>query len=125
MKKIFLVFTMVLGTLAAFADDYPYLTFETTDGSKVSVSSSSLTISIKDGKLTAGTQEFTLTDLSKMYFSTSNESTTTGIEELENITLDDAAIIYDLSGRKVSHEQMKHGVYVIKTNNGIRKVNVK
>ena len=58
-----------------------------------------------------------------MYFSTSDE--TTGIEEINVTTLDEKADIYDLQGRKVSKEKMRRGVYVIKTKNGVRKVNVK
>ena len=38
MKKILLLLTMLVGTLTAQAEDYTYLTFETTDGEKVSVS---------------------------------------------------------------------------------------
>lgn len=123
MKKIVLIVMALVGALAVQADDYPYLTFETADGTKTSVSSSSLTITIQNGKLIAGSNEFNLTDLSKMYFSTSDE--TTGIEELNITTLDDAADIYDLQGRKVNKDQMRRGVYVIKTRQGTRKVNVK
>ena len=114
---------MLAGSLSAMAEDYPYLTFETANGTKTSISTLSLTISIQDGKLMAGSMELTLADLSKMYFSTSNE--TTGIEEVSIATLDDTADIYDLLGRKVSKAQMRRGVYVIKTKNGTRKVNVK
>ena len=124
MKKIVLFLFLMAGSLPILADDYPYLTFETTDGTKTSVSSASLTISFQNGKLIAGTKEFALTDLSKMYFSTSNE-TATGIEEVDAVTLDEAADIYDLQGRKVSREQMSRGIYVIKTSNGTRKVNVR
>ncbi len=106
------------------ADNYPYLTFETADGTKTSVSSATLTITIQDGKLVAGSQEFTLADLSKMYFSTSDE-TTSGIEEISITSLEEAISIYDLQGRKVSKDQMRRGIYVIKTKSGTRKVNVK
>lgn len=123
MKKVILSLSMMAGALSAMAEDYPYLTFETADGKKTSISTSSLTINILDGKLMAGSMEITLTDLDKMYFSSSDE--TTGIEEVSVETLDDAADIYDLQGRKVSRDQMRHGIYVIKTKNGTRKVNVK
>lgn len=123
MKKMILSLSMMASTLSAMAEDYPYLTFETADGTKTSISTASLTINIQDGKLMAGAMELTLADLSKMYFSTSDE--TTGIEEVSIATLDDTSYIYDLQGRKVSKEQMRRGVYVIKTKNGTRKVNVK
>ena len=112
------------GTVFAMADDYPYLTFETADGTKTSVSSAELTLTIQDGKLMAGSEEFNLADLSKMYFSASDESTD-GIEAVSIDMLDDSIVIYDLQGREVSKEQMRHGVYVVKTKKGTLKVGVK
>ena len=104
-------------------DVYTYLTFEMTDGTKVSVATSSLTLTFSGNTLTVGSQTFTLSDLSKMYFSTSNESTT-GIEEMA--TLDDEnAEIYDLQGHQIQKEQMREGVYIIKTKNRTRKILVK
>ena len=123
MKKIVLFLTMLVGTLTAQASDYTYLTFETTDGAKVSVSVSNLTLSISGTTLTAGTQSFTLTNLSKMYFSNTNE--TTGISEVMKANLDEATEIYNLQGHKVSKDQMHRGVYVIKTKQGTFKLNVK
>ena len=114
---------MTIGTLTAHAEDYTYLTFETTDGAKVSVEASSLTITISGTTLTAGSQSFTLSNLSKMYFSTSD--LTSGIESLENIrlTIDEATDIYDLQGRKVSKDQLRSGqVYIVKTKSGTHKI---
>ena len=74
----------MIGVLTAEAESaYPYLTFETTDGAKVSVSTTALTLSISGNTLTAGSEEFTLTNLSKMYFSETNE-TVTGIDSMDN-----------------------------------------
>lgn len=104
-------------------DVYTYLTFEMTDGTKVSVATSSLTLTFSGNTLTVGSQTFTLSNLSKMYFSTSNESTT-GIQEMA--TLDDEnAEIYDLQGHQIQKEQMRKGVYIIKTKNRTRKILVK
>ena len=103
----------MMGTLGVHADSYTYLTFETTDGAKVSVEASSLTITISGTTLTAGSQSFTLSNLSKMYFSNSDE--TTGIETLSVSDWNEITDIYDLNGRKVSKDQMQRGVYVIKT----------
>ena len=114
MKKIILFMTMMVGVLTAHADSYTFLTFETTDGAKASVSVSDLTLTISGTTLTAGSQSFTLSNLSKMYFSTSDE-TTTGIEEITNAALDEATDIYDLQGHKVTKEQMRKGVYIVKT----------
>ncbi len=126
MKKILLLLTILVGTLKAQAGDYTYLTFESTDGAKVSVDVSSLpvTINLDNSTLTIGNQTFVLADLSKMYFSTSDE-TTTGIKEITSATLDEATDIYDLQGHKVTKEQMKKGVYIVKTNNRTYKMVVR
>ena len=110
--------------MTAQAADYNYLTFETTDGAKVSVPVSSLSISISGTTLTAGSQSFTLSNLSKMYFSTTGESTT-GIEEITRADIDEATDIFNLQGHKVTKEQMKRGVYIVKTKNRTYKIVVK
>ncbi len=124
MKKIVLLLMAVLGALTAQAGDYTYLTFETTDGAKASVAVEGMTLSISGNTLTAGGQTFTLSNLSKMYFSTSDESTT-GIETVSIETLNEATDIYDLQGHKVTKEQMKKGVYIVKTKNRTYKMVVK
>ena len=116
MKKLVVFLLMMMGTMAVHAADYAYLTFETTDGAKASVSVENLTLTISGTTLTAGSQSFTLSNLSKMYFSTSDE-TTTGIKEITNAALDEATDIYDLQGHKVTKEQMRKGVYIVKTKN--------
>lgn len=123
MKNFLLTLFFMVGVIAAHADEYAYLTFETTDGAKTSVSVSSLTLTISGTTLTAGSQSFTLTNLSKMYFSTSNE--TTGIQQLKAETLDEAIDIYDLQGKKVTKEQMQKGAFIIKTKQGTYKIVVK
>lgn len=125
MKKIVLLLTILVGTLTAQAGEYTYLTFETTDGAKASVSvASDVTLSFSGTTLTVGSQSFTLTNLSKMYFSTSDE-TTTGIEEMTSATLDEDTDIYDLQGHKLTKEQMRRGVYIIKTKSRTYKMVVK
>ena len=114
MKKLFLLLTVLVTTLTVQAEGYTYLTFETTDGAKASVSVENLTLTISGTTLTAGSQQFTLSNLSKMYFSTSDE-TATGIEEITSASIEDATDIYDLQGHKVSKEQMRKGVYIVKT----------
>lgn len=124
MKKRLLLLTSLVGVLTAHAVDYPYLTFELTDGTKASVSvSSDVTLSFSSSTLTIGSQSFTLTNLSQMYFSAADE--TTGISEVMTADLNEATDIYDLQGHKVSRDQMRRGVYIIKTNRGTFKVNVK
>ena len=116
MKNIALTLLILVGTLTAQAEEYTYLTFETTDGAKISVDVASLpvTINLDNSTLIIGNQSFALADLSMMYFSTQSE--TTGIEEISSATIDDDAVFYDLQGHKVSKAQMKKGVYIVKTN---------
>jgi len=139
MNKVLLFLTMLVGTLTAQASltpapspkgegsNYTYLTFETTDGAKASVPvTSDVSLSISGTTLTIGSQSFTLTNLSKMYFSTSDE-TATSIETIENsqLTIDDSTDIYDLQGHKVTKAQMKKGVYIVKTKQGTYKMVVR
>ena len=132
-KKFALLLTVWGTALVAQADDYPYLTFETTDGAKISVSVESLTLSISGTTLTAGSQTFTLSNLAKMYFTATSE-TTTGIESIDNLSIDRLltkdAEVYDLSGKKLvkatsSNGQLPRGVYIIKTKEGTSKIAVK
>ena len=123
MKKFLLLMMVQVGALNVQADDYAYLTFETTDGEKASVAVSSLTLTISGNTLTAGSETFTISNLSKMYFSNSDE--TTGIEEITTATLDESTEIYDLQGHKVTKAQMKRGVYIVKTKSRTYKMVVK
>jgi len=122
MKKIYLILTLLAGAITAQADDYPYLTFETNNGEKVSIEfSSDLSLVFSSTTLNVGNQKtFNLKDLKKMYFSPVSQ--TTGIS---TVTTDDYKIYgyYDLQGRPV--EQPTKGIYVIKTSKGTKKVYVK
>lgn len=123
MKKYLLIVMALVGALTVQAEEYAYLTFETTDGTKASVDVSSLTLTVSGNTLTAGSQTFILSNLSKMYFSNTNE--TTAIEEITTATLDEAVDIYDLQGHKVTKEQMKRGAYIVKTKSKTYKMIVK
>ncbi len=122
-RKAIMSFLLAIGAQAAVADGYPYLTFETTDGTKASVSVSSLTITISGSTLTAGTQTFNLSNLSKMYFSEADG--TTAIETVTATLLEEATEIYDLKGHRVSRDQMRKGIYIVKTNSKTHKIVVK
>lgn len=126
MKKTLLLFLMaMMGTMGMKAADYSYLTFELTDGTKASVSvSSDVAMTFSGSTLTIGSETFTLTNLSKMYFSTSDE-TTTGISALETADSNEIEAIYNLQGHKVSRDQMQRGVYIVKTKKGTSKITVK
>lgn len=123
MKKTFLLLMCMVGVLSVKADSYSYLTFETTDGAKASVAVASLALTISGTTLTAGTETFTLSNLSKMYFSETDE-TITGIEDAQTTALT-GQLIYDLQGHKVSKEQMTKGIYIVKTADKTYKLVVK
>lgn len=130
MRKIVLLLMVLIGVLTARAEGYTYLTFETTDGAKASVPVESLTLAISGTTLTAGQQSFTLSNLSKMYFTETDESMTTGIESLSSAALDEATEIYDLQGKKLptAHSQVRQlpkGVYIVKTKDKTYKIAVK
>ncbi len=121
MKKIAIVFLLLVSALTTSAEGFPYLTFELTDGSKVSVDVTQLTLAISGNTLKAGSLSFTLTNLSKMYFSNTNE-TTTGIEDVDEQALSDFSIaeVYDLNGRRILNGssmkgRLPQGVYIVKT----------
>lgn len=115
------VFTL-LGT-SAMADDFHYLALETTDGAKASVEINSLSMTINGATLVAGNQTFVLSNLSRMYFSVSDEtSSATGIRQLDNLNSQEILAVYDLQGHKISKEQMKKGVYIVKTQAGTYKI---
>ena len=106
MKKMILLLMALAGTLTMQAENaYAYLTLETTDGAKASIPVESLTLTISGNTLTTDSQTFLLSNLSRMYFSMTH--------------------IYDLQGHKVSKEQMKKGVYVVKTKNKTYKMIVR
>ena len=123
---------MTVGTLPTMAGNYPYLTFELTDGTKVSVSVSSLTLTVNGTTLKAGSQTFTISNLSKMYFSSTDE--TSGATAIDELTADDfeGKEIYDLNGHKIELQitnyelpKLPRGVYIVKSKNKTCKIVMK
>ena len=132
MKSFILGILMMVGTLPTMAESYPYLTFELTDGTKVSVSVSSLTLTVNGTTLKAGSQTFTISNLSKMYFSSTDE--TSGVTAIDELTADDleGKEIYDLNGHKIELQitnyelpKLPRGVYIVKSKNKTCKIVVK
>lgn len=108
----------------AEAADYTHLTFEPLDGQKVSVPVASLSLTVSGSELTAGEYAFDLTDLKKMYFTTSDVAA--GIEQLSSALASDVEAVYDLQGRRVLDGQMQRGaVYVVKSKGETHKTVVK
>lgn len=116
MKRLLLILMTVAGVLTAQADDYPYLTFETSDGTVQSVSTTSLKLEISGDKLLVndGEKTFTLTDLKKMYFST-NDATGIDVNVNAQPSTLDAQLWFTIDGRMLSGKPTKKGIYI---NNG-------
>lgn len=132
MKSFILGILMMVGTLPTMAGNYPYLTFELTDGTKVSVSVSSLTLTVNGTTLKAGSLTFTISNLSKMYFSSTDE--TSGVTAIDELTADDfeGKEIYDLNGHKIELQitnyelpKLPRGVYIVKSKNKTCKIVVR
>ena len=128
MKKFFLTLMAMLGMATAQAYDYPYLTFETTDGTKTSVSTESIEITLTGTTITAGGQSFDLTTLSKMYFS---ESDVTAIENVNGndngngivkVYTQDGAMVGTFANMKSALPGLPKGAYIIKGVSGTTKV---
>ncbi len=124
MRKLLLSLMILIGILTAKAANFGYLTFEMTGGEKVSVPTESLKMTISGTTMIAGTKTFVIANLVKMYFSTSDESTT-DVDRIDSTTLDEAEEIYDLKGQRVTRTQMRKGVYIIGTKNKTYKIVVK
>ena len=120
LKKSLVMAIFATCSISAMADDYKYITFETTDGGKTSVDISALTL---DGNtLVAGNKTFILSNLKKMYFSVSDETMSTGINLTKLIDKQEVIAIYDMQGNLVDKNQMKKGVYIVKTKSGTYKI---
>ncbi len=127
MKKLILSLSLLSPlALNAMAGDYPYITFETSEGAKSSVPvTTDLQFSFANNTLTIANQTFALDNLSMMYFTTTEQSVATSIHTVKQIT-ENASDIYTLDGRKIIASQMQKGeTYIVKTNNGTNKLIVK
>lgn len=127
-KKLLWMVLVLAGMLPTRAEEYGYLTFELTDGAKASVSVESLTLSFEGATLKVGQETFKVSNLSKMYFTVTDE-TSGGADAIEGMETDDGAWddveIYDLNGRRVTRDQMRKGVYIVKTKERTCKIVVK
>ena len=110
MKKIGIIFFALLTAISVQAENYPYITFESNGGAKTSVEVNGLVIRVQGTTLTAGSEAFALAELSKMYFSTEDESTT----DIENTEAERSVVAYyDLQGRLLSKDHLSAGIFVI------------
>lgn len=133
MKK-FLIPTMALMlAMSASAETYPYLSFQTVDGSVVSLKSSNLNLTIEDGKLVVqndeGSNKFVLTDLARMFFSKSTETSITNLNTDVNSTLQvyttSGVFLGEFDSERSLRRSVPLGIYVVKTNGKTLKMAVK
>ncbi|MBQ7533086.1 MAG: hypothetical protein IJT45_05235 [Bacteroidales bacterium] len=131
MKKLFLTLLAVIAVLTMRADGYPYLLFQTTDGTIHAMSVESLTMEISGGQLVVTnseeTQTFTLSDLDKMFF----YENTTGIDEIFSTESGEVSV-FTIMGIYVgkypdANEALKtldKGLYILKTKSNTVKIAV-
>lgn len=135
MKLTILLSALTLTLLAhAQNNDYPYLTFQTADGNVKSIAIESLRLTFSNGLLVAtngeGSQTYTLTDLSKMFFS----QTPTAIAHPNMDRVDSAeAEVFTMTGvsmgtfadEQVARASLPAGLYVIRSKDRTYKMSVK
>ncbi len=104
MKRLCLILLGLTFVSIMKADgEFPYLTFVGSDGTVTSLGVESLEMTVtEDGNLVAvngdGSKTFTLTSLAKMYFSTGDESTASGISLTETESADNEVEVFTLTG---------------------------
>jgi len=131
-RLLFIALVALAASTQAMAGDYDYLLVEQSDGTKTSFTALGLTITFSDGSFVAtqdgSTTTLTLTDLTKMYFS----STASGVKEIA-APADSQATIYTASGQLVgtfsslsaARTLLSKGLYVVKQKGETKKLTVK
>ena len=132
-KHLLMMAALLLTAVSAQADDLvPYLVFQNANGTTSSITAVGTTITFSDGSLQAvngdTTYTFPLSDLSKMYFS----STPAGINDV-NAEADEGVVVYSTAGvilgqyRNLTEAQasLKRGLYLVKKAGETIKVAVK
>ena len=135
MKKSLLIIAAAAVVETAQAYDYPYLTLQKTDGTEQSVAVEQLKLTFSNGQLVLsngdGTATISLSNLSKMYFTT---SATAGISTQITEATDEGPVeVYTLSCMSMgcfesvaeAKKQLKAGVYVMKSKTRTLKITVR
>ena len=111
---------MAMVSVRVMADEYPYLTFEQTDGTITTIAATGTTITFNNGNLIASqdgeTKTIALTDLNKMYFSATSAVRNMFAEEESDYD------IYSIEGCKIGTYKnlsdaqaiLSQGIYVVK-----------
>ena len=135
MKPLFSALLLLAAqTASAELYDYPYMAFQTADGTVKTVSVSSLSLSISNGVLIAtsddGTESFTLSDLSKMYFTSEAVVTkvqnpeSTGSSEVEVTSLA-GVFCGTFPSVEAARQSLPAGMYIVKNSTETFKIVVK
>lgn len=130
MKKLFLLVLAIAFFASSYAYDYPWLTFQSSDGTETPVSVEGLSMSVSDGNLIVtnadGSQTFELSKLSKMFFSTSS---TSGISHISDDTTQQVEVyttagisLGKISDASQAYSSLRPGLYIIKTDKGTFKM---
>lgn len=133
MRKTFITILTLLGIATTQAEDYPYMMFQTHDGTVQTLASASLTITFSNGNMVVsnGTESkvIALTDLSKMFFTSDPAS----VEATQTETMNEPVEVFTMTGISMGkYESMKQaqatlerGIYVVKSKNKTLKITVK
>jgi hypothetical protein len=131
MKKFLTIMAALLVALGMQAYDYPYLSFQTSEGTVQSVSVNELIITFSNGQLvltnTDGDQTISLSDLSYMFFS--KEANTAGVTRIGDAT-NQTVEVFTVNGLALGRfesiqkakAELKPGLYLMKSNGKTQKV---
>lgn len=134
MKRLSILTVALMFALTASSDNYPYLSFQTSSGSVVSLPSEGLNLLFSGNTLVAqngdNTTEFALADLTRMFFSQSVE---TAISDLTSNQPSSSLAVYTVSGVYVGtfdserslRKNVNPGIYIVKTNGKTLKMTVR
>lgn len=136
MKRLLLGSLLLLGSIAAKAYDFPYLTLKNIDGTTQTLSVDGLVITFADGRLVVGSGDkaFVVADLSLMLFSqTGTADVVTGIETADTYGGQEAVEVFSVRGMSMgkfdsvaeARKALRPGVYVMKTASRTFKTTVK
>lgn len=131
MKKLVLVLFLLLG-IQSKAAEYSYMVFVGSDASETSMAVSNLNFSVSGTTLTvtntATSKSFVLSELAKMYFSTSAN----GINSLFASGSNSSVSVFNLAGVQIGEfcdysslmKSLQKGVYIIKQGRETQKISI-
>ena len=132
MKKILLSLLLTAFSATTWAGDYDYLVVELSSGEKASFESAGLALTYSETELTVTpasgeVSKFTLTDLSKMYFS----NTPTGVEKVQAVNdgpvkvyTVDGAYVGEFESLTIAKENLLKGTYVVNSQSNNLKISI-